>query len=39
VRAPAPRQAAANGGHLSIQYTGHERWRLRGEQISEAVAP
>jgi hypothetical protein len=39
VRAPAPRQAAANGGHLSIQYTGHERRRLRGEQISEAVAP
>jgi YVTN family beta-propeller protein len=38
LREPLPSKAASSGGHLSIQFTGHERRRIRGEQISKAVA-
>ena len=37
MREPLPAKAAS-GGHLSIQYTGHERRRIRGESISKSVA-
>jgi hypothetical protein len=30
---------AASGGQLSIQFTGHEGRRIRGESLSRAVAP
>ncbi len=28
---------AADGGQLTIQYTGHHRRRIRGESLSKAV--
>ncbi len=38
LRRPLPSRAAAAGGQLSIQYTGRERRRIRGESLSKAVA-
>jgi hypothetical protein len=38
VRETLPSKAAAAGGQLSIQYTGAERRRIRGESLSKAVA-
>jgi len=37
LREPLPSKAAAAGGQLSIQYTGAERRRIRGESLSKAV--
>jgi DNA-binding beta-propeller fold protein YncE len=37
LRRPLPSRAAAAGGQLSIQYTGRERRRIRGESLSKAV--
>ena len=34
-----PKAIAAGGGQLSIQYTGYEPRRIRGEQVATAVAP
>lgn len=34
-----PDDAAENGGQLSIQFTGYERRRMRGEQLAKAVRP
>ena len=38
LREPLPSKAVAAGGQLSIQYTGAERRRIRGESLSKAVA-
>ena len=38
LRGPLPSKAAAAGGQLSIQYTGAEGRRIRGESLSKAVA-
>jgi YVTN family beta-propeller protein len=38
LREPLPSKAAAGGGQLSIQYTGAERRRIRGESLSKAVS-
>ena len=38
LREPLPSKAAAAGGQLSIQYTGAQGRRLRGESLSKAVA-
>ncbi|HET8952829.1 MAG TPA: hypothetical protein VFN44_20065, partial [Solirubrobacteraceae bacterium] len=38
LREPLPSKAAKAGGQLSIQYTGAERRRIRGESLSKAVA-
>jgi YVTN family beta-propeller protein len=38
LREPLPSKAAAAGGQLSIQYTGAEGRRIRGESLSKAVA-
>ena len=37
LRETLPSKAAAAGGQLSIQYTGQERRRIRGESLSKAV--
>ena len=37
LREPLPSKAAAAGGQLSIQYTGAEGRRIRGESLSKAV--
>jgi YVTN family beta-propeller protein len=37
LRRPLPSKATAAGGQLSIQYTGAERRRIRGESLSKAV--
>ena len=34
-----PTDAARSGGQLSIQYTGYEPRRIRGEQLAKAVTP
>lgn len=34
-----PIDAANAGGHLSIQYTGYQARRIRGEQLAKAVTP
>jgi len=36
LREPLPSKAA-DGGQLTIQYTGHHRRRIRGESLSKAV--
>ena len=38
LREPLPSKAAAAGGQLSIQYTGAEGRRIRGESLSKAVS-
>ena len=39
LRATLPSKAARSGGDLSIQFTGHEGRRIRGEQATKTVRP
>jgi len=39
LRQPLPSAAAKSGGQLSIQFTGYEARRIRGEQLAKAVGP